>query len=404
MPSTKRRAGYELIDFKNPYTPGAGMMPKYLAGRESIISKAEQRIESVSAGYPARSIVYYGLRGVGKTVILNAVENMADNDNLLKSYIEVKETSNFVKALLIVCNGFVHSLSLKETLKDKAGKLLSIFRSFSAKWTPEDNTFSLELKDQPLEFATAGTGDLANDLTELLVTLGRYAQQANTAICFCIDELQYAKDEELEALITAVHRLNQRGLPVIFFCAGLPKILKKMGETKSYSERLFEFTEIGSLSAQSAKDAITVPAKALNVKYTEGALEKIIEITQRYPYFIQELCCTIWENHDEYEIDMNAVNGNIEAANKKLDAGFFHVRYDRCTQTEKMFMLAMVKCGELPCTIANVAKIMARSVQSISVHRNNLINKGLIFATSYGEIDFTVPQFDAFITRIHTDG
>ena len=339
-----------MIDFKNPYTPGAGMMPKYLAGRERVIDNARQRIESVSAGYLARSIVYYGLRGVGKTVILNEIENMADNADLLKSYIEVKEASNFVKALLTVCNGFVHSLSHKEALKDKAGKLLSVIRSFSAKWSPEDNTFSLELKDQPIEFATAGTGDLANDLTELLVTLGKYAQQANKAICFCVDELQYAKDEELEALITAVHRLNQRGLPVIFFCAGLPKILKKMGDTKSYSERLFEFSEIGSLSVQSAKDAITVPAEALNVKYTEDALAKIIEITQGYPYFIQELCCTIWENHDKYEIDTHAVNENIEVTNRKLDSGFFQVRYDRCTQMEK-----------------------------------------------------TVPQFDAFIKRIHSD-
>ena len=389
-----------MIDFRNPYTPGAGMMPKYLAGRESVLINAKQRIGSVSAGYLARSIVYYGLRGVGKTVILNAVEDMADNADLLKSYIEVKETSNFVKSLSTVCNGFVHTLSLKEALKDKAGKLLSIVRSFSAKWTPEDNTFSFELKDQPLELATAGTGDLAIDLTALLVTLGGYAQQANTAICFCIDELQYAKDEELEALITAVHRLNQRGLPVVFFCAGLPRILKKMGDAKSYSERLFEFIEIGSLSVQSAKDAITVPASVLNVKYTEDALERVIEITQGYPYFIQELCCTIWENHDGFEINLNAVNGNIKAANRKLDAGFFQVRYDRCTQTEKSFMLAMVECGELPCTIANVAKIMERSVRSISVHRNNLISKGLIFATSYGEIDFTVPQFDAFIKRI----
>jgi hypothetical protein len=392
-----------MIDFRNPYTPGAGVMPKYLAGREGIIDNATKRLEAVAAGYQSRSIVYYGLRGVGKTVLLNAIEDIADKRDLLNRHIEVKEASNFVKALSIACSGFVQSLSLKEAVKDKIGKLWSILRSFSATWNPEDKTISFELKDQPLEFATAGTGDLANDFTELLVTLGKYAQQAETAICFCIDEIQYVKTEELEALITAVHRLNQLGLPILFFCAGLPKILKTMGDTKSYTERLFEFVEIGSLSKQSARDAIAIPANELDVHYTPEAISKIIEITGSYPYFIQELCNTIWEKHDTREIDIDTVCKNINPTNEKLDAGFFQVRYNRCTQTEKMFMAAMVKCGELPCTIARVAQIMNRPARSISIFRGSLINKGLIFSTSYGEIDFTVPQFDAFIKRVHPD-
>ena len=392
-----------MIDFRNPYTPGAGMMPKYLAGRDDIIENARKRVEAVAAGYQSRSVVYYGLRGVGKTVLLNAIEGIADSNDLLNRHIEVKETSNFVKALSIACNGFVQSLSLKESIKDKVGKLWSILRSFSATWNPEDKTFSFELKDQPLEFATAGTGDLANDFTELLVTLGKYAQQADTAICFCIDEIQYAKNEELEALITAVHRLNQLGLPVLFFCAGLPKILKTMGDTKSYTERLFEFIEIDSLPVLSAKAAITIPAKELNVHYTTEAVAEIINITKGYPYFIQELCSTIWENHSARQIGIETVCANVDPTNAKLDAGFFHVRYDRCTETEKSFMAAMVKCGELPCTIANVAQVMARKVSSISIFRSNLISKGLIYATNYGEVDFTVPQFDAFIRRVHPD-
>ncbi len=392
-----------MIDFRNPYTPGAGMMPKHLAGRDDIIDNARKRLEAIASGYQSRSVVYYGLRGVGKTVLLNAVESIADDNDLLNRHIEVKETSNFVKALSIACNGFVQSLSLKEAIRDKIGKLWSIIRSFSATWNPEDKTFSFELKNQPLEFATAGTGDLSNDLTELLVTLGKYSQQAGTAICFCIDEIQYAKNEELEALITAVHRLNQLGLPILFFCAGLPKILKTMGDTKSYSERLFEFVEIDSLAKLPAKAAITIPAEELGVYYTTEAVAKIIEITQGYPYFIQEMCSTLWENHNTKEIDVETVYANIDSTNAKLDAGFFHVRYDRCTQTEKSFMLAMVKCGELPCTIANVAKVMERKVSSISILRSNLIGKGLIYSTNHGEIDFTVPQFDAFIKRVHPD-
>lgn len=392
-----------MIDFRNPYTPGAGMMPKYLAGRDDIIDNARMRIEAVAAGYQSRSVVYYGLRGVGKTVILNVIENIADNSNLLNRHIEVKEKSNFVKALSIACNSFVQSLSLKETVKDKVGKLWSIIRSFCATWNPEDKTLSFELKDQSVEFASAGTGDLANDFTELLVALGKYAQQVGTAICFCIDEIQYAKSEELEALITALHRLNQLGLPVLFFCAGLPKILKTMGDTKSYTERLFEFIEIDSLSDMSVKAAITIPAEELNVHYTQEAVTKIVDITKGYPYFIQEMCNTIWENHNTREIDLDTVCMNIEQTNAKLDSGFFQVRYDRCTQTERSFMAAMVKCGEQPCTIANVAQVMGRKVNSISLLRSSLISKGLIYSTSYGEIDFTVPQFDTFIKRVHPD-
>ena len=392
-----------MIDFRNPYTPGAGVTPRFLAGREEILETAQHRIKAVESGYPARPIVFYGLRGVGKTVLLNAIEEMTDTRDLLCKHIEVKEDSNFVKSLAIACNGFVQQLSTKEKLKDRAGKMFSLMRAFVATWNPEDKSFSLEMKDQMPEIAVAGTGDLSNDFTELLVMLGKYAKQADTAIFFCIDEIQYAKEAELEALITANHRINQLGLPVMFFCAGLPKILKEMGDAKSYTERLFEFVEIGSLSVESARDAIIVPAKDLDVDYTEEAVQKILDETKGYPYFIQEICSTIWENHDGKQIDLDAVVTNIPAANKKLDAGFFQVRYDRCTGMEKQFMAGMVNCGELPCTIANVATAMGRTARSISPYRSQLIHKGLIYATSYGEIDFTVPRFDEFMKRAHPE-
>lgn len=392
-----------MIDFRNPYTPGAGVMPQYLAGRDEIFDDAIKRLKRLTSGYQAQSIMYYGLRGVGKTVLLNKIESLADDCNVLNRHIEVREASNFIQSLSIACNGFVHTLSLKEALKDKIGKLWSIIKSFSATWNPEDSTVKFELENQPIDFATAATGDLANDLTELLVTLGKYAQQVDTAICFCIDEIQYAKDDELEALVTAIHRVNQLGLPILFFCAGLPKIRKTMGNIKSYTERLFDFVEVDSLSEKAAEDAIVIPAKKLKVYYDPNAIAQIINYTKGYPYFIQEMCNTIWENTEDKLISSDAVSQNVEATNKRLDSGFFHVRYDRCTQTEKEFMAAMVKCGELPCTISNVAVIMNREVKSIGIFRSSLIRKGLIYSTSYGEIDFTVPQFDAFIKRTYPD-
>lgn len=391
-----------MIDFRNPYTPGAGKTPKFIAGRDDIIENAEQNIKATLSGYPSRSIIYYGLRGVGKTVILNAIEEICDNEYVLNCHIEVKDDSNFIKSLSIACNGFIQSISAKEDIKDKLSKLLAVFKSFTTKYNPEDNTFSFSLSDQPIGYGNAGTGDLANDITELLVTLGKYAKNINEAICFCIDEIQYAKVVELEALVTAIHRINQLDLPIVFFCAGLPKILKTMGEIKSYTERLFEFIKIDSLTQSEAKAAITIPAEKLKVKYTDAALTEIIQITEGYPYFIQELCSTIWSEHNKTNlIDLADVTQYIGLTYNKLDVGFFMVRYDRCTPKEKDFIVAMVLCDKLPCTVANVACIMSSSSKSISPLRAQLINKGIIYATGHGEIDFTVPQFDKFLKRIN---
>ena len=390
-----------MIDFRNPYTPGAGVMPKYLAGRDAELQSAKQKLLAIKAGYPARSVVYYGLRGVGKTVILNAVTEQAEDHDILARHIEVKEESgSFIQSLSYACSAFVLNLSAKKSLQDKLGKLMSVIRSFTATWNPSDNTISFEMTGDAFSSATAGTGNLTNDLTEVLVELGRYAKKAETAICFCIDEIQYASQEELEALITAVHRINQLGLPVIFFCAGLPKILKTMGDVKSYTERLFEFSRVDSLEIDAARSAIIEPAAKLNVSFDDDAVDAIIELTGGYPYFIQETCATIWENCFAKTITANDVASNIEATNARLDNGFFLVRFNRCTPREQDFLVAMVQCGELPCTMANIAANMGVvPTRRISPFRAKLISKGVIYATSYGEVDFTVPKFDDFIRR-----
>ena len=390
-----------MIDFRNPYTPGAGVMPKYLAGRDTELQSAKQKLLASKAGYPARSVVYYGLRGVDKTVILNAVTEQAEDHDILARHIEVKEESgSFIQSLSYACSAFVLNLSAKKSLQDKLGKLMSVIRSFTVTWNPSDNTISFEMNGDAFSSATAGTGDLTNDLTEVLVELGRYAKKAETAICFCIDEIQYASQEELEALITAVHRINQLGLPVIFFCAGLPKILKTMGDVKSYTERLFEFSRVDSLEIDAARSAIIEPAAKLNVSFDDDAVDAIIELTGGYPYFIQETCATIWENCSAKTITANDVANNIEATNARLDNGFFLVRFNRCTPREQDFLVAMVQCGELPCTMANIAANMGVvPTRRISPFRAKLISKGVIYATSYGEVDFTVPKFDDFIKR-----
>lgn len=388
-----------MIDFRNPYSPGAGVIPKYLAGRDQVLDDARQRIKSMSFEYQAQSVVYYGIQGVGKTVLLNRIESIADDFNVLRSYIEVREAGSLIKLLSITCIGFAQTLSLNEELKDKAGKLWSVIESFSVAWNPENRSTRLGPKALSVEFAAAGTGDLANDLTELLVTLGKCAKQADTSIVFCIDDIQYIKNVELEALITAIHRLNQLGCPVLFFCAGLLKIRKTLGDIKSYTERLFDFIEIGPLNDAQTADAIVIPAKGLDVTYTEEAVEKIREFTKGYPYFIQEMCSTIWSRAGGKQIDADTVSANIATVNERLDSDFFHVLYDRCTPTEKAFMAAMIKCGKLPCSMASIAKIMGRDKKAIGVFRSSLIRKNLVFSTNCEEVDFAVPHFAASLKR-----
>lgn len=388
-----------MIDFRNPYTPGAGVMPKYLAGREELLGAAELRLKSVAAGYQARSVAYYGLRGVGKTVILNAIESIAENENVLVRHIEVQEKKGFAKALAAASNAFTLNLSSRERMKDKFERLKSVVASFSATWNPEDNTVSFGLDENRFAAAVAGTGDITNDLTELLVALGKYAQEAQASVCFCIDELQYAKNDELEGLIAALHRCAQLNLPVLVFCAGLPKLLKSMSEAKTYSERLFEFVEVGSLDGEAARKAIVEPAEKLDVRYEDEAVEKILSFTEGYPYFIQELCSTIWQLGDGNNVTPEMVDKALVETAERLDQGFFSVRYNRCTECEQRFMFAMLDCGELPCTISNVAHNMGRTVSQVSPFRAKLISKGLIYSTGYGEIDFTVPQFDKFLER-----
>lgn len=377
----------------NPYTPGSGRKPGYLAGRDSIISEAERCILSTMSGYPERSFVYYGLRGVGKTVILNAIENKAYDLDILYQHLEIKENNSFINDIITASHNLITKMSTKEAFKDKATKVIEVLKRITLTWNTEDKTFSAGLSDLPI------LSSLSSDLTELFISMGKLAEATGNTICFFIDEIQYIKNEQLEALLMALHRVNQLGLPVLIFCAGLPKILRTFGDIKSYAERLFQYTEIDSLDRNSAVDAIIQPAKKFGVSYTDEAVNKIVEVTESYPYFIQELCSAAWNINDTNCITADDVAAAVPAAVDKLDSGFFSVRYDKCTEKEKEFMQAMVKCGELPCTIANVAKILKREVKSISPIRGQLISKGLIFATSYGEIDFTVPQFDEFLKR-----
>jgi len=385
----------------NPYTPGAGLVPNYLAGRDDTIEEAEEVISYVAYGYPARSIIYYGIRGVGKTVLLNKIEEIAEEYNVLYEHIEVSERSSFKIAISLHIQKLIQQMSVKEKAKNYGRKALSVLKAFKITYSPEGEVSIGLNEDVAAAVGVSDTGNFANDLTELFVSMGKLAKNSESSVCLFIDEIQYLKDEEFEALITAIHRVNQKGLPVTLFAAGLPKVAKLAGDIKSYAERLFSFVAIDSLEPNAAKLALLEPAKKIGVTFSIEAINEILKITEGYPYFIQEYGKQVWPFIKNKNIDVTSVHEAYSIFEKSLDDSFFKVRYDRATPKEKEFMLAMVDCGQLPCAIAEIANKMNTNVQRISPLRAQLIYKGFIYATNYGEVDFTVPQFNQYLKRIH---
>lgn len=375
----------------NPYTP----MTEYLAGRDEIIQEGKDSMYSLMHGYPRQPIIYYGLRGVGKTVLLTALREYAIKEGVLTFHFEIQEKVSLINDIILSAIQTLSKISKVEKIKNIFEAAKNSLQSFTLTYTTGENSISVEMNKKLSEMM------LQSNLVELLLNLGRLAKESKNTIIYFIDEIQYAKQNELEALITAQHRINQERLPITIIAAGLPKILVNMTESKTYAERMFAFVEISSLEYKDAKNAIVNPGKPFDITYTEEALKEIYKITEGYPYFIQQFCHLISKKYKE--IDLNIVNEMKSVFFKELDKSFFKVRFDKCTPKEKEFMFTMVSCGELPCTVANVAHIMNKELKSISPIRARLINKGLIYATRHGEIDFTVPKFDEFLKRINLE-
>ena len=343
----------------NPYRPGAGLTPVYLAGREEDIQNVEQMFDALAMNVPTPSIIFSGLRGVGKTVLINRLQKIAEEKDIFCRHIEVEERNDFISQIAACSQAFLRKVSTKEKFKN-----------------------------------------LTQSLTDVFVTVGETAYKSETPVCFFIDEIQYMKSRELGALIAALHRANQLGYPIMVIGAGLPKIYKMLSDEKSYSERLFLYKEVGSLTEEQSRRAIEIPAEKFGVTYTEKAIERILSITKGYPFFLQQMCQIVYKNTDEKVICDDHVERNVDEFFRTLDVGFFRVRYERCADSDKKFVFAMVKCGELPCTISNVAKKLHKNVSSISPTRAQLISKGIIYPVRYKELDFTVPEFDGYIQRL----
>lgn len=384
---------------RNPYSPGAGSPPPELAGRDELREKVRIAIERMREGRFAKSVLTVGLRGVGKTVLLDRMRTDAEGTGIKTLRIEAPETRSLPALLAPQLRVTLLSLSRVEKAKDLATRALrglaGLAGALKAKY--EDIEVGLDFEPEP---GLADNGDLEHDLQALFEVVGRAAKAAGTAIVLFVDEIQYVEEDQLASLITALHRTAQQQLPVVLVGAGLPQLRGQMGRAKSYAERLFEFPEIGPLPPDAARLALVKPARNEGVEYEPEALERIVSQTQGYPYFLQEWGKHVWEVATQSPIRAADVDVARTQAIAALDESFFRVRFDRLTPSEKRYLRAMAHLGPGPHRSGDIAAELRREVTQLAPLRSKLIEKGMVWSPSHGDTAFTVPLFDEFMRRV----
>jgi len=384
---------------RNPFAPGAGTPPPELAGRDELREAIRVALERVRLGLPAKSILMVGLRGVGKTVLLDRMREDAEAAGLHTVRAEAPENRSLPALLAPQLRVALLRLSRNQQAKDLAVRALRGLAGFARALKVKYRDIEVGLDFDP-EPGLADNGDLEHDLQALLEVVGAAAKQADTALVLLIDELQYVEEEQLAALITALHRTAQRRLPVVLVGAGLPQLRGQMGRARSYAERLFDFPEVGPLSEHAARIAIAKPAQEQGVEVTDDALQSIVTWTRGYPYFLQEWGKHAWDTAAASPITREDVRRASETAIAALDESFFRVRFDRLTPSEKRYLRAMAELGPGPHRSGDIADQLGRKVTSLGPTRNQLIAKGMIWSPSHGDTAFTVPLFDEFMRRI----
>lgn len=384
---------------KNPYAPGAGTPPPELAGRDDLIERAAIALDRIRAGRAARSLILHGLRGVGKTVLLNRIETDAEARGFASVKVEAPEERSLPALLIPVLRVALLRLDRGKRMRAnlaKAGRALAGFAK------------ALKVKYKDIEVSTdfeperglADSGDLDTDLTDLLASVGRAAHEYHTAVVLFVDELQYVREDQLASLIRALHSASQRQLPITMLAAGLPQLIGQMGRAKSYAERLFEFVEIDRLDDEAARAALCVPAQKEGVAFAPEAIAEILRQTMGYPYFLQEWGRHSWNVADASPISRADARRATTLALAELDAGFFRVRFDRLTPAEKRYLRAMAELGPGPHRSGDIAERLGKGVTSVAPVRSTLVAKGMIYSPAHGDTAFTVPLFDGFMKRI----
>ncbi len=383
----------------NPYSPGAGSPPPELAGRDKLREQVRVAIARIRLGKGAKSVLMVGLRGVGKTVLLDRMRTDAEEFGAYTLRIEAPENRSLPALLAPQLRLVLLRLSRVEAAKKFAQRGLQALAGFAKALKFKYSDIEVGVDFEP-EAGLADNGDLEVDLTALLEEVGLAARNAGTVVVIFIDELQYLDRDQFAALISALHRCAQSRLPLTVVGAGLPQLRGLAGNAKSYAERLFDYPMIGALEPDEAEIAIVKPANHEGVQFTREAVDGIIAATHGYPYFLQE-----WGKHTWDVATQNPITGNdlaiasVEAI-AALDESFFRVRFDRLTPAEKKYLRAMAELGPGPHRSGDIAQTSGKSVNSLGTVRQNLITKGMIWSPSHGDTAFTVPLFDEFMRRI----
>lgn len=387
----------------NPFSPGAGNQPPELAGRGDLLRQVEILLARIKAGRSEQSMFMVGLRGVGKTVLLNRVREIAQSQGYQALLIEAHENKTLPQLLAPPLRQTLFALDRMQNVSQKVKRGLRVLRSFigAIKVKLGDAEFGLDIDP---ETGAADSGDLEADLAELFVAVGEAAAERGTAVAIIVDEMQYMTEVEMSALIMAIHRVSQRSLPLVLIGAGLPQLVGLAGKSKSYAERLFTYPEIGALSTVDAAQALQGPVASQGVAFTPEALAEVHRVTQGYPYFLQEWGYQSWNLAEHSPIDLPLIRQTTVASTQRLDQSFFRVRFDRLTPREKDYLCALAEMGAGNQRSGGVAERLGVKVQTIAPLRSSLIKKGMIYSPAHGDTAFTVPLFDQFMLRTMPDG
>ncbi|GLU49783.1 ATP-binding protein [Nocardiopsis ansamitocini] len=392
---------------RNPYAPGAGQRPPELAGREREVRQFEIVLERVARGRPERSMVLTGLRGVGKTVLLNTFRSMAIQRLWGTGKIEARPEQSIRRSLSAAMHMALRELAPRHRAPDRIEHVLGVLKSFAQATTDDERTGRATRTgprwqpgiDAVAVRGRADSGDLEIDLMELFVDAASVATDLGVGIALFIDELQDVPAKDISALCTACHELAQNGGPLIVVGAGLPHLPAVLSASKSYSERLFRYVRIDRLNRVAADHALSAPALAENVVFEAEALEALYKASDGYPFFVQAYGKATWDLALRSPITAEDVRVAAPEAEEELAVGFFGSRYDRATPAERDYMRAMAALGDEPVATNEVAASLGRRPASLSPARDSLIKKGLVYSSERGKIAFTVPHFGTFLRR-----
>lgn len=383
----------------NPYTPNAGEKPDVLAGRDDQLDSFDVLLQRVARGRSARSMIITGLRGVGKTVLLGSFRETARSHgwSVLDHEVSQHDDSSFRRQLALQLRATLFDLAPRARWTDRMRRAAAAVSSFTVS-VDQMGTFQAGLDVEVIE-GLADHGDLAMDLTDVFLSIGEAAKDHRTGVAILLDEVQFLSTPQLEAVIMALHKTVQRGLPLVLVGAGLPQVAELAGDAKSYAERLFTFPTIENLSDVDARLALREPARIESVEYEDAALDLAYEVTSGYPYFIQELGWAAWGVAEESPITRTDVENAIDHYQAKLDSSFFRVRLDRTTGLQTAYLRAMAELGPTPQKAGDVAALLDRESTQLGPTRAELINMGLLYTPHHGYAAFTVPHFDRFMLR-----